>query len=153
MNFVICWQPFQTFWTQIRPNKMSGLIWIQAVWHSDICSSKNFMKKSDFEKTCRSKKIMKNYPACKELTQFNSGLLSGCDTGIGHALAKKLDHIGYHVFAGCLYKGSEGEKKLMSECSDQLSTIQLDVTNIKEVQQAVERVQKSLGEKSKHRFR
>ena len=80
--------------------------------------------------------------------QSNSGLLSGCDTGIGHALAKKLDHIGYHVYAGCLYKGSEGEKKLTSECSDRLSTIQLDVTDTKQIQQAVEIVQKSLGEKS-----
>ena len=54
------------------------------------------------------------------------------------------------MFAGCLHKGSEGEKKLTSECSDRLSTIQLDVTDTKQVQQAVERVQKTLGEKSKH---
>ena len=26
-------------WTQIRPNKMSGLVWIQSVWHSDGSSN------------------------------------------------------------------------------------------------------------------
>ena len=26
----------QTVWTQTRPDKMSGLVWIQAVWHSDL---------------------------------------------------------------------------------------------------------------------
>ena len=28
-------KPFQTVWTQIRPDKRSGLIWIQTVGHSD----------------------------------------------------------------------------------------------------------------------
>ena len=26
--------PLQTVWTKIRPDKMSGLIWVQTVWHS-----------------------------------------------------------------------------------------------------------------------
>ena len=39
----ICWYPAKTFWTQIRPDIMSGLIWIQAVWH--WYSWKNFSKK------------------------------------------------------------------------------------------------------------
>ena len=30
---VVCRLPLQTVWTQIRPDGMSGLIWIQAVWH------------------------------------------------------------------------------------------------------------------------
>ena len=29
-------------------------------------------------------------------------LFSGCDSGFGHALAKKLDSIGMRVFVGCL---------------------------------------------------
>ena len=29
----VCCYFFQTVWTQIRPDKMSGLIWIQTVWH------------------------------------------------------------------------------------------------------------------------
>ena len=34
-TFVICWWPLQTVWIRIRPDKMSGLIWIQTVQHSD----------------------------------------------------------------------------------------------------------------------
>ena len=29
----IYWQPLQTVWTQVRPDKMLDLIWIQTVWH------------------------------------------------------------------------------------------------------------------------
>ena len=32
-TFFICWLHMQTVWTQIRPDKKSGLIWIQTVWH------------------------------------------------------------------------------------------------------------------------
>ena len=31
----VSWYPLQTVWTQVRPDKMSGLIWIQTVWHFD----------------------------------------------------------------------------------------------------------------------
>ena len=33
--FIVCWQPLQIVWTQIRPDKKSGLIWIQPLWYSD----------------------------------------------------------------------------------------------------------------------
>ena len=38
------WWPFQTAYIQIRPDKMSGLIWIQTVWHSDGISEIFFPK-------------------------------------------------------------------------------------------------------------
>lgn len=31
-------------------------------------------------------------------------LITGCDTGFGHALAKHLHKLGFTVFAGCLLK-------------------------------------------------
>ena len=34
----------QTFWTQIRSDKMSDLIWIQTVWHSDDIHERIFRK-------------------------------------------------------------------------------------------------------------
>ena len=34
--------------------------------------------------------------------------MAGCDTGIGHELARHLDFLGFHVFAGCLDTSSEG---------------------------------------------
>ena len=32
------------FWNQVRTNKMSGLIWIQSIWHSDTIPEKMFEK-------------------------------------------------------------------------------------------------------------
>ena len=46
---VVCWYPLQTVWTQIRPDKMSDLIWIQTVEHSADISERIFLK-VDFEK-------------------------------------------------------------------------------------------------------
>ena len=35
-NFVVCQNSIlQTVWTQMKINRMSVLIWIQTVWHSD----------------------------------------------------------------------------------------------------------------------
>ena len=43
---VICWLPLQTTWTEIGPDKMIGLIWIQTVWQYSL---KSFIKAVDFE--------------------------------------------------------------------------------------------------------
>ena len=39
-------------------------------------------------------------------------LITGCDSGFGHELAKHLDAIGCHVFAGCFTE--KGEILLLS---------------------------------------
>ena len=43
-NSVVFWRYLQTIWTQIRPDNLSGLIWIQTVWHWWY-SWKSFSKK------------------------------------------------------------------------------------------------------------
>lgn len=73
-------------------------------------------------------------------------LVTGCDRGIGHELAKKLDSMGYYVFAGCLFKGQHGEQALVAACSSRLKTLQMDVSNRDQVQLAAEQVQSMLGE-------
>lgn len=45
-------------------------------------------------------------------------MITGCDTGFGNMLAKRLDKDGVKVFAGCLTES--GAQKLKSETSDQL---------------------------------
>ena len=45
---------------------MSGLIWIQTVWHSDSIPENSF-EKVNFKKNPQTTKSMQNYPACKEL--------------------------------------------------------------------------------------
>jgi len=69
-------------------------------------------------------------------------LITGCDSGFGCELAKKLDALGLRVFAACLT--SEGEAKLTKECSQELRTFKLDVAEASEVQKALEVVKAGL---------
>ena len=69
-------------------------------------------------------------------------LITGCDSGFGYELAKKLNVLGLRVFAACL--SSEGEAKLSKECSCELRTFKLDVTEASDVQRALEVVKSGL---------
>ncbi|XP_039577250.1 17-beta-hydroxysteroid dehydrogenase type 2 isoform X1 [Passer montanus] len=63
-------------------------------------------------------------------------LITGSDTGIGHALAKHLDSLGFVVFAGVLNKDGPGAEELRRSCSQRLSVLQLDITNTTQVKEA-----------------
>ncbi|XP_009088996.1 17-beta-hydroxysteroid dehydrogenase type 2 [Serinus canaria] len=63
-------------------------------------------------------------------------LITGSDTGIGHALAKHLDSLGFVVFAGVLNKDGPGAEELRRSCSQRLSVLQLDITNTSQVKEA-----------------
>ncbi|KAK9527691.1 hypothetical protein VZT92_014231 [Zoarces viviparus] len=73
-------------------------------------------------------------------------LVTGCDSGFGHALAKQLHKLGFTVFAGCLFKdkGGEGAKELEEFHSDRMKVVQLDVCSDEQVDQAVEYVKENL---------
>ena len=73
-----------------------------------------------------------------------SVLITGCDTGIGNDLAKYLDALGFHVFAGCLDTSSEGAQRLRVECSPFLKLVNMDVTREDHVQHAVQYVRDNL---------
>ncbi|XP_066266311.1 D-beta-hydroxybutyrate dehydrogenase, mitochondrial-like [Branchiostoma lanceolatum] len=77
--------------------------------------------------------------------------ITGCDSGFGFRLAKRLDSLGFTVFAGCLLadSGGEGSKTLRAECSSRLSTVQIDVTDDGQVQAAVQQVKDRLPAGSK----
>ncbi|XP_018411383.1 PREDICTED: estradiol 17-beta-dehydrogenase 2 [Nanorana parkeri] len=60
-------------------------------------------------------------------------LITGCDSGLGHALAKHLDKQGLLVFAGVLNRNGPGAGELRRACSTNLCLIQLDVTNSHEI--------------------
>ncbi|XP_035192947.1 estradiol 17-beta-dehydrogenase 2 isoform X2 [Oxyura jamaicensis] len=62
--------------------------------------------------------------------------IKGSDTGIGHALAKYLDNLGFVVFAGVLNKDGPGAEDLRRTCSQRLSLLQLDITNPTQVKEA-----------------
>ncbi len=80
-----------------------------------------------------------------------SVLITGCDEGIGHELARHLDAAGFHVFAGCLDTGSEGAQRLRVECSPFLRLVNMDVTKEDHVAHAVGYVAENLpaGEQGK----
>nr|XP_055027852.1 D-beta-hydroxybutyrate dehydrogenase, mitochondrial [Misgurnus anguillicaudatus]XP_055027853.1 D-beta-hydroxybutyrate dehydrogenase, mitochondrial [Misgurnus anguillicaudatus]XP_055027854.1 D-beta-hydroxybutyrate dehydrogenase, mitochondrial [Misgurnus anguillicaudatus] len=78
---------------------------------------------------------------------FGRGVLvTGCDSGFGHHLAKKLDRMGFTVFAGCLNTDSPGAESLTEEGSDRMKIIQLDVTKDEHVKLAKDFVKANLPE-------
>ncbi|XP_066987776.1 D-beta-hydroxybutyrate dehydrogenase, mitochondrial-like isoform X2 [Macrobrachium rosenbergii] len=76
-----------------------------------------------------------------------SVLITGCDSGFGFQLALHLHRLGFDVFAGCLLAnhGGEGAEQLRGVCSDRLHVIQLDVTNSKQLNEALRSVKDILA--------
>lgn len=74
---------------------------------------------------------------------------TGCDRGFGHALAIKLDQLGFKVFAGCLDKSGDGAAELKKKCSNLLHILQLDVSNRSQIDSAFETVTDNLENYSK----
>jgi len=58
-------------------------------------------------------------------------LITGCDSGFGNLLTKRLDRLGFNVFAACLT--SAGAEKLQGACSDRVTTLLLDVRDEKSI--------------------
>ncbi|XP_041638252.1 D-beta-hydroxybutyrate dehydrogenase, mitochondrial [Cheilinus undulatus] len=74
-------------------------------------------------------------------------LITGCDSGFGHQLARCLDRKGFVVFAGCLCPEGAGAQILLSTSSKNLKILKLDITSDEDVQQAKKIVMKNLPEK------
>lgn len=64
-------------------------------------------------------------------------LVTGCDSGIGHAVVRKLDSLGMKVYAACLDINSPGAVSLHNNCSENVHILQLDVTNKKDIENVV----------------
>ncbi|XP_076439040.1 D-beta-hydroxybutyrate dehydrogenase, mitochondrial-like [Babylonia areolata] len=72
-------------------------------------------------------------------------LITGCDTGIGHEVAKTASDRGLTVVAGCLDEHSAGAERLAA--MKRVHVLPLDVTDDDSVQAAVEYVTQLCGEK------
>lgn len=72
----------------------------------------------------------------------------GCDSGFGHALAVKLDGIGFKVYAGCLNVRGEGAQSLKTKCSNRLHLVPLDVTQSDQISAATQLVKSTLEDRS-----
>ncbi|XP_054859276.1 retinol dehydrogenase 5 [Eublepharis macularius] len=71
--------------------------------------------------------------------------ITGCDTGFGNLLAKRLDKKGFRVLAGCLTL--KGADSLQRAASPNLRTTLMDVTDSESICKAVEWVRTEVGEK------
>lgn len=76
--------------------------------------------------------------------------ISGCDTGFGNLLAKRLNRKGFHVLAGCLTQS--GADDLQKACPAGLKTTLLDVTNSESIKKAAEWVKAEVGSKGKNKM-
>ena len=70
-------------------------------------------------------------------------LITGCDSGFGHLLVKRLEKLGFHVFACCLTERALEEFRLHNTSK----VIPLhQVTNDKSVHACLEKVRRNLGD-------
>ncbi|XP_060580958.1 17-beta-hydroxysteroid dehydrogenase type 6-like [Ruditapes philippinarum] len=69
-------------------------------------------------------------------------LVTGCDSGFGLELAKKLDKMGFNVFACCLTKSAV--EKFNETSSSKLKAIEMDVTKDASIEKTMEIVKRRL---------
>ncbi|XP_078287469.1 retinol dehydrogenase 5 [Rhinoraja longicauda] len=72
-------------------------------------------------------------------------LITGCDSGFGNLLAKRLDHQGFRVLAGCLTQ--KGVDSVLRSNSPRLKAVLLDVTDRISIQKTSDWVRAQVGEK------
>ena len=68
--------------------------------------------------------------------------VTGCDSGFGYLLTKKLNLLGFHVFTGCLTQS--GMERLQSECSTNVTALKLDVSNDDNIQEVAKFIRSKL---------
>ncbi|KAL7858264.1 hypothetical protein AOLI_G00183660 [Acnodon oligacanthus] len=79
-------------------------------------------------------------------TQGKSVLITGCDSGFGHNLAKLLDRAGVKVYAGVLKENGAGAQELRRVSSPHLTVIQLDITDTDQISKALQFIKSQTGE-------
>lgn len=77
-------------------------------------------------------------------------LITGCDTGFGHVLAKRLANFGFTVFAACLNADSDEAKQLQNH-SERIHVLQMNVTSDEQVQSCVKRIVSILRNEGKRK--
>ncbi|XP_069464404.1 short-chain dehydrogenase/reductase family 9C member 7-like [Ambystoma mexicanum] len=78
--------------------------------------------------------------------------ITGCDTGFGNLLARRLHRLGFSVYAACLFPEGQGARELQEAAAEaggpeRLSIVKLDVRRDSDVAEAAEFVKGHLPEK------
>ncbi|KAM7424804.1 hypothetical protein PAMA_000929 [Pampus argenteus] len=84
-------------------------------------------------------------PPAALLPKDKAVLITGCDSGFGKVTAKRLDTLGFEVFATVLDLTGDGARELQRTCSDRLTLLQVDITQPQQVQQALLDIKAKLG--------
>ena len=88
--------------------------------------------------------LYRSYQYIFPIPQINpngkSVLVTGCDTGVGHALAIELDKQGFYVFAGVYL--SENIDLVKNKLSSKATVIHLDITKQEDIDFTFELIQK-----------
>ncbi|CAL8351130.1 unnamed protein product [Merluccius merluccius] len=71
--------------------------------------------------------------------------ITGCDSGFGKAAAKRLDALGFKVFATVMDLSGEGAMELRSACSSKLNLLQVDITQPQQIQHMLLAIKTELG--------
>ncbi|TRY85899.1 hypothetical protein DNTS_011920 [Danionella cerebrum] len=75
--------------------------------------------------------------------------LAGCDSGFGLDLAWFLTRVGFRVFAGVLDESSPGALSLKEAQCGNLSVIQMDVTDSRQISLAYQQIHSQIGQSGK----
>ena len=70
-------------------------------------------------------------------------LITGCDTGFGNILAKRMAKKGCHVIAACLTE--KGEDELKKACPNNLITVPMNVAKTDSIEKAYESIRASIS--------
>lgn len=85
-----------------------------------------------------------NIPKAFEEPDDRAVFITGCDSGFGNKLARRLNAYGFYVYAGCLFPSDSGASDLKRACPRNLEIIKLDVTKDEDVKAAQLQVERSL---------
>ena len=88
--------------------------------------------------------VLKWFLSTRRVSNYQSKhvFITGCDSGFGNMLAKRLDSMGFVVYAGCLT--AVGQQSVRTQCSERTVPVHIDVTSDKSIEKAVEQVKRCL---------
>ncbi|XP_010616645.1 estradiol 17-beta-dehydrogenase 2 [Fukomys damarensis] len=133
-------------------HKSPGQLGTPVVWLAGLCGGAYllvlpfFWSVTLFSLSCF---LVHMYSADQELLPVDQKavLVTGCDSGFGHALAKNLDKMGFTVFAGVLNEKSSGAEALRSNCSKRITVLQMDITDPEQIKDAYSKVVEKVQDK------
>ncbi|GFU53593.1 d-beta-hydroxybutyrate dehydrogenase [Trichonephila clavipes] len=87
----------------------------------------------------------------KQIKSTNKAvLITGCDTGFGFSIAKRLSRKGFQVFAGCLSPFKNGGLELKTVRN--VHCLQMDVSREQDINFVSNYIERNLGENSNCNF-